>query len=166
MLREGSSAKNLQELAAVGGEFIVSDDKHPEDLLNGHVDVMLRKAVEYGIDPIKAIKMVTVNPADHYNLNTGKLVPNKAADLVCVNNLEDLTVERVIIDGYLVAQEGKPLFKVNPIEIPSTFQLKPKITSDFDVRGEGSSETVTVLEVLEGQLITMESISYFENRRW
>ncbi len=159
MLREGSSAKNLQELAAVGGEFIVSDDKHPEDLLNGHVDVMLRKAVEYGIDPIKAIKMVTVNPADHYNLNTGKLVPNKAADLICVNNLEDLTVERVIIDGYLVAQEGKPLFKVNPIEIPSTFQLKPKITSDFDVRGEGSSETVTVLEVLEGQLITMESIA-------
>ena len=49
MLREGSSAKNLKELAEVGGDFIVSDDKHPEDLLTGHVDEMLRKAVEYGI---------------------------------------------------------------------------------------------------------------------
>ena len=60
---------------------------------------MLRKAVEYGIDPIKAVKMVTVNPAEHYNLNTGNLVPDKAADLVCINNLEDLKVERVFIDG-------------------------------------------------------------------
>ncbi len=157
MLREGSSAKNLQELASAGGDFIVSDDKDPEDLLNGHVDVMLRKAVEYGIDPINAVKMVTVNPAEHYNLNTGNLVPDKAADLVCINNLEDLKVERVFIDGSLVAQEGKPLFKVKPIEIPSTFQLKPKITSDFNVAGEGSNETVRVLEVLEGQLITLES---------
>ena len=66
MLREGSSAKNLKDLALIGGDFIVSDDKHPEDLLNGHVDEMLKKAIEYGIEPIKAIKMVTINPGDHY----------------------------------------------------------------------------------------------------
>ena len=60
MLREGSSAKNLKDLALIGGDFIVSDDKHPEDLLKGHVDEMLKNAIEYGIEPIQAIKMVTI----------------------------------------------------------------------------------------------------------
>lgn len=157
MLREGSSAKNLKDLAALGGDFIVSDDKHPEDLLKGHVDEMLRKAVEYGVDPVEAVKMVTLNPADHYNLNTGDIVPGKAADLVFIDSLEELNVGRVIIDGSLVAKEGKPLFDVKPIEIPSTFKLKPKKPSDFDVPSEGSCETVRVVEIHDGQLVTSET---------
>ena len=157
MLREGSSAKNLKDLASIGGDFIVSDDKHPEDLLKGHVDEMLRNAMEYGIDPIEAIKMVTENPANHYNLNTGNLVPGKAADIVLINNMDDLKVNKVIIDGHLVAKNGKPLFDVNPIKIPNTFQLKPKNPSDFNVPSKESNETVRVIDVLEGQLITEES---------
>jgi adenine deaminase len=157
MLREGSSAKNLKDLASIGGDFIVSDDKHPEDLLKGHVDEMLRNAMEYGIDPIEAIKMVTENPANHYNLNTGNLVPGKAADIVLINNMEDLKVNKVIIDGHLVAKNEKPLFDVKPIKIPSTFQLKPKNPSDFNVPSKESNETVRVINVLEGQIITEES---------
>ena len=157
MLREGSSAKNLKDLAMSGGDFIVSDDKHPEDLLIGHVDEMLRKAVEYGIDPVHAVKMVTLNPSNHYNLNTGNIVPGKAADLVFIDSLEELNVDRVVIDGTLVAKGGNPLFDVKPIEIPSTFKLKPKKPSDFDIPSEGSSETVRVIKVDDGQLITSET---------
>jgi adenine deaminase len=159
MLREGSSAKNLKELAAVGGDFIVSDDKHPEDLLKGHVDNMVRKAIEFGIDPIKAVKMVTLNPADHYNLNTGDLVPGKAADLIFIDTIEELNIERVFIDGNLVAQNGKPLFDVKPNKIPNTFKLKPKNPSDFDVPAKRSIETVRIIEMVEDQLITGESSS-------
>jgi adenine deaminase len=156
MLRDGSSANNLKDLAMVGGDFIVSDDKHPEDLLNGHVDEMLRNAIEYGIDPIEAVKMVTLNPGNHYNLNTGNLVPGKAADMIFINNMEELKVKKVIIDGCLVAKNGRPLFDVKPIEIPNTFKLKPKNPSDFNVPSKGSTETVRVIEVFEGQLITGE----------
>src|SRR5664280_308182 len=157
MLREGSSAKNLKDLATLGGDFIVSDDKHPEDLLIGHVDEMLRKAVEYGIDPVHAVKMVTLNPSNHYNLNTGNIVPGKAADLVFIDSLEELNVERVVIDGTLVAQGGNPLFDVKPIEIPSTFKLKPKNPFDFDIPTKGSNATVRVIKVDDGQLITSET---------
>lgn len=157
MLREGSSAKNLKDLASLEGDFIVSDDKHPEDLLNGHVDEMLRKAVEYGIDPIKAVKMVTINPSEHYNLKTGNITPGKAADIVFINNLEDFKVEKVIIDGLLVAKDGKHLFEVKPSEIPNTFKLKPKTPYDFDIRTDRSTETVRVIEVHDGQLVTNET---------
>jgi adenine deaminase len=157
MLREGSSAKNLRDLASVGGEFIVSDDKHPEDLLKGHVDDMLKKAIEYGIDPIKAIKMVTLNPGIHYTLNTGNISPGKAADLILIDNIDDLNIEEVIIDGKLVAKNGKPLFDVRPLTLPNTFQLNFKKPSDFDVLGTGSVKTVRVIEVFEDQLITNET---------
>ena len=140
MLREGSSAKNLKDLANIGGDFIVSDDKHPEDLLNGHVDEMLKRAVEYGIDPFDAIKMVTINPADHYKLNTGSLIPGKAADLLLVDDIKELNIEKVIIDGKLVAKDGKPRFNVKPIETPSTFNVKPKNSLDFNIIGKGSIE--------------------------
>jgi adenine deaminase len=157
MLREGSSAKNLKDLANIGGHFIVSDDKHTDDLLKGHVDDMLRNAIDYGIDPIEAIKMVTENPANHYNLNTGNLVPGKAADMVFLNNMDELKVKKVILDGNLVAKDGKPLFDVNPIEIPNTFKLKPKNPSDFNVHSNESNKTVRVIDVHEGQIITDES---------
>jgi adenine deaminase len=160
MLREGSSAKNLKELATVGGDFIVSDDKHPEDLLNGHIDEMLKKAIEYGIDPIEAVKMVTLNPADHYDLNTGDLVPGKAADLIFIDDMEKLNVEKVIIDGSLVAKEGRPLFDVKPIEIPSTFKLKTKKFSDFDIPSDEPGASVRVLKIYDGQLITGETSAF------
>ena len=162
MLREGSSAKNLKDLAVVGGDFIVSDDKHPEDLLKGHVDEMIKKAIEFGIEPIKAIKMVTLNPADHYNLNTGNLVPGKAADLIFIDTLEKLNIEKVLINGNPVAQNGKPLFDVKPCEIPNTFKLKPKNPSDFDVPAKQSVETVRIIEMVEDQLITNEFSSNLE----
>ena len=159
MLREGSSAKNLKDLAMVGGDFIVSDDKHPEDLLNGHVDEMLKRAIEYGIDPFDAIKMVTINSAEHYKLNNGNLIPGKAADIVLVDDIGEFNIEKVIIDGKLVAKDGKPHFNVKPIKIQSTFNLKPKNSSDFNIIGEGSSATVRVMEVLDGQLITKEVLA-------
>ena len=162
MLREGSSAKNLKDLASIDGDFIVSDDKHPEDLLKGHVDEMLKKAIQYGIEPIKAIKMVTMNPGNHYNLNTGNIIPGKAADLILVDSVDDLNVEEVIINGKLAAKNGKPLFDVIFSDIPNTFKLNVKNSSDFNVSGAGSVQTVRVIEVFDDQLITDETSSVLD----
>lgn len=157
MLRQGSSAKNLADLIDSGGDFIVSDDKHPEDLLKGHVDLMLKGAVDYGLDPIEAIKMVTLNPATHYNLNTGLIAPGKAADIVITDNLEDFNVKEVLISGKVVAREGKTLFSVKPLEFQSSFKIDSKKPDDFEIISGKKEEKVRVIRTIEGQLITEES---------
>ncbi len=157
MLRQGSSARNLKDLISASGDFIVSDDKHPEDLIKGHVDLMLKEAVDYGLDSVEAVKMVTINPATHYNLNNGLIAPGRAADLVVVDDLEDLNVKKVYIQGELVARDNKTLFSVKPFKLGSSFKLSPKTSADFEVPSRNREETVRVIEVNEGQLITGES---------
>ncbi len=157
MLRQGSSAQNLEDLISAGGDFIVSDDKHPEDLIKGHVDLMLREAIDYGLDPVETVKMVTINPASHYNLNNGLIAPGRAADLVVVDDLEKLNVKEVYIKGELVARDNKILFSVKPLELESTFKLNHKTPADFEIPSKNREENVRVIEVIEGQLITGES---------
>ena len=157
MLRQGSSAKNLGNLIGAGGDFIVSDDKHPEDLLKGHVDLMLKEAVELGEDPVKALKMVTINPAAHYNLNSGLIAPGKPADIVIVEDLKNFKVKEVYINGNVAAREGKALFSVNPLELESTFKLDHKKPADFEISSPKEEEKVRVIDVIEGQLLTEES---------
>jgi adenine deaminase len=157
MLRQGSSAKNLADLIGAGGDFIVSDDKHPEDLLKGHADSMLKEAVELGEDPIKVIKMVTINPAAHYNLNTGLTAPGKSADIVIVEDLKNFNVKEVYIRGKLVANDGKALFSVKPLKLESTFKINSKKPEDFEISSSKKEEKVRVINVMDGQLLTEES---------
>ena len=157
MIREGSSAKNLEELWKMGGDFLVSDDRHPEDLLHGHVNQILKKAVEWGVDPVEAIRMVTVNPANHYNLHSGLISPGKMADLVVVDDLENFNVKKVIINGELVAREGKALFNVKPAKIKNSFNLKNTSPVDFEINPTRTNNAnVRVIKVIEGQLLTEE----------
>ena len=168
MIREGSSAKNLEELHNVGGDFLVSDDKHPEDLIKGHLNHTLQKAVQLGIDPIEAIRMVTLNPASHYNLHIGSISPGKAADLVIVDDLENFNVSKVLINGQLVARDGKAIFQFQPSLVQNTFKLSDKKSTEFEINttfeknSELNSESienakVRVIKVIEGQLLTEES---------
>jgi adenine deaminase len=157
MLRQGSSAKNMADLIDAGGDFIVSDDKHPEDLLKGHVNLMLKEAVELGLDPVEAIKMVTINPANHYNLNKGLIAPGKDADIVVIDDLKNFNVKEVYIGGNKVANEGKPLFETKPLELQSTFNIDYKKAEDFEIRSNNEEEKVRVIKAIEGQLITEES---------
>lgn len=163
MIREGSSAKNLEELWSVGGDFLVSDDRHPEDLLQGHLNQTLKKAIQLGVDPVEAIRMVTVNPATHYHLDTGSLSPGKKADLIVVDDLENFNVKKVLINGELVAREGKALFNVNPIMTENTFHLPTIKPSDFEINPRSTGNTtVRVIKVVEGQLLTEESEANLE----
>jgi len=157
MIREGSSAKNLADLVEVGGDFLVSDDIQPEDILKGHLDLILKKAVSLGLDPIEAVKMVTINPASHYNLDTGSLNPGKPADLVLVDDMEIFNIKRVFINGKIVAEDGKPLFTLETLPIENKINLTPKKPSDFELKSPNKQELVRVIEVLEGQLLTQSS---------
>lgn len=155
MIREGTASKNMRDLLGLNYErcFLVSDDLHPTDIQKGHIDLLLRKAVSYGVDPFKAVKMVTLNPAEHYGLNTG-IVPGGAADIVVVDDLSHFSVKEVFIDGELVAKNGNPLFSVTPVEVKSTFEVGSKAPEDFGIRAESESVRVRVITVVEGQIYT------------
>jgi adenine deaminase len=114
MIREGSTAKNLSELAEVISKgcpersMLVTDDRHAGDIVReGHMDYCLRRAVEEGLDPVDAVKMVTLKPADYFGLkNLGGLSPGKSADIVIVNNLKEFKATDVLINGKIVAKDG------------------------------------------------------------
>lgn len=158
MIREGTASKNMKDLLGLDYDecFLVSDDLHAEDIKNGHVDALLRKAVSCGVDPVKAVKMVTMNPSNHYGLNSGRIDRGRAADIVLVDNLEKFNVRKVFIDGKLLAVNGNPLFSVSPVQIQSSFDVTPKSPSDFCVKAWNSctQARVRVITIEEGQLYT------------
>lgn len=129
MLREGSAWQDLHDLAPVIVQkkvdsrfaMLVSDDNHPHTLVrHGHVDYLIRRAIEEGIDPVTAIQMVTVNTATAFQMqqDLGQIAPGKCADIVLFEDLHRIDVRRVFIDGDLVAQEGTPLFDPDPFQYP------------------------------------------------
>jgi adenine deaminase len=115
MLREGSLAKNLADLlpavtpASLRRTMLVTDDSHPEDLLlTGHLNHLLKKAVAWGLDPLAATTMVTLNPAEYFRLHDrGAVAPGLVADLVVVEDLREFHMDKVLKNGKLVVDQGK-----------------------------------------------------------
>ena len=104
-------------------DFLVTDDIDANDLSNGHMDNLVKKAISLKINPKEAIKMVTLNPAEHYGLNCGEIEIDKVANFALVDNLRDLNVQKVWVHGELVAEDGKTLFtpqSPNLVNIAST----------------------------------------------
>lgn len=160
MIREGSESKMLEKLIYSNCDFIVSDDLKAEDLINGHLDKCLRKAVDYGMDPYEAIKLVTINPAEHYNLNAGSISPGKSADLVFIDNLRDFTVKRVVINGNTIFKKQKLLFRANPRPIDTTLHVSLTKPEDFDLKAQNpahKSATVNLINVSDNTIITKQS---------
>lgn len=128
-LRYGSAWQDLPVLAQaiasheIDSRFamLISDDTHPHTLVaQGHLDHIVRTAVSLGIDVMRALQMVTINCAQCFQIDhdMGSITPGKCADIVFLNNLEDLQVTRVLIDGATVAENGQALFDVPPFEYP------------------------------------------------
>jgi adenine deaminase len=157
MIREGSSARNLEALASLDAEgFLVSDDKHLGDLLSGHMNSILAKAVRLGIEPIRAIRMASLNPVNHYGLRVGLLRIGDPADFVVVDGLESFRVKEVWIDGKRGAVEGIPIFSVNPLAPVNVFNVPERSPSDFEIRSKQSHVGVRVINIMEGEILTKE----------
>ncbi len=157
MIREGSESQMLEELAKIPTDFIVTDDIKSEDLVKGHLNLRLRKAVDLGMDPFEAIKKVTINPAEHYNLNCGSISPGKSADLVFIDNLDDFRVKRVIINGNTIFKKQKILYRANPLPLETSLKVTPKTPEDFDVKAQDpnhKSAIVNVMRIVENAIVT------------
>jgi adenine deaminase len=156
MIREGSSAKNMEDLLGLDYNacFLVTDDLMVNDLLKGHVNLLIKKAIEYGVDEIKAIKMVTINPAEHYKLNMGSIEEGKNADIVIVGNMKKMNVKEVYVDGKLMAKNGECLVKIKPKKTKSYIKIRKMEKEDFFISCNREKARVNVIELVENQIIT------------
>lgn len=156
IIREGSAAKNFEALAPLLHDhadrmMFCSDDKHPDSLVEGHINQLCARAVARGIDVFKVLQAACVNPVGHYNMKVGLLRPNDFADFILVEDLSQFRVLATYIDGEKRAEKGRSLIETQKASLINQFSCSTKTPSDFAVR-EG--RTLPVIEALDGQLIT------------
>lgn len=161
IITEGSSAKNLEDLLSIAKNesyicFLGSDNMHPDDLFEGHINLMLRKLVSLGVDPVHALRMATLNPVQHYKLKVGLLRKNDDADFVVVNNLKDFKVLETWIKGVKVGENGKSLFSSSPPDLVNVFNYNDKFDTDFRLKSMKPFQRVKVIGVVENQIATAE----------
>lgn len=162
MVREGSAARNLMDLLPIINNrtshrmMWCTDDRNPVDLLSqGHIDSIVRKAVQEGLSPVIAIQMATLNPANYFGLTElGAIAPGKRADLVVFNNLKTLQVTQVYTKGLLAAENGTLVTEMQSTATPpapNSMHVAPG-TIDFRVTARGPR--IRVMEIIPGQIIT------------
>lgn len=161
LVREGSAAKNFDDLIELLPEhhdqmMFCSDDKHPDDLVEGHIDQLVRRALGKGMDPLQVLSAACANAVSHYGLKVGLLAEGDPADLIRVDNLKDFNVLQTYIDGCLVANRGRSLIEPIAAEPVNRFEADKKTAEDFRVRAE--SRRIRVIEAVDGDLITHSRI--------
>ena len=163
MIREGSAACNLDALLPLVQElhpprvFFVTDDRDPLDLTTrGHIDSMVRRAIELGLDPVEAIRLASYNPAQYFRLHDrGAIAPGFVADLVVVDDLRTFQVESVYKDGKLVAQAGQLLVDAPTNAFPGvTDRVNLGDVSLQDLRIPGQPGMVEIIGIKPGQITT------------
>jgi len=166
MIREGSSEKNLETLLPLVTDktynrcLFVVDDRSCADLLrDGDIDAVVRKAIGLGLDPVRAIQLATINPAQYFRRDgLGGIAPGYMANLIVLSDLRRLQIDMVFYQGDMVAQEDKPLFTLPKAttELTSTVNIKP-----FNIealRFLASGEVMPIIEVVPGQIITRKRL--------
>tara|TARA_R110002074_G_scaffold146306_1_gene295737 strand:- start:920 stop:2542 length:1623 start_codon:yes stop_codon:yes gene_type:complete len=161
IIREGSAAKNFEALIDLLPEhfenmMFCSDDKHPDDLLLGHMNQLCQRAVAKGMDVFKVLQAACVNPVKHYNLDVGLLQEGDDADFIVVEDLENFNVKQTFINGELVAENGTSFVKHIEFEVLNNFNVDKKNVADFKFLS--NSKKIRVIEALDGELVTNEIV--------
>jgi len=159
IIREGSAAKNFEALIDLMHDhsdhmMFCSDDKHPDNLEEGHINQLVKRALAKGVDLFKVLKAACINPVDHYDMEVGVLREGDLADFIVIDNPENFNVKQTYIDGELVADENGTKIKSVENRVINQFKASHKTASDFEVAAGG--EELRVIEAEDGQLITKE----------
>jgi adenine deaminase len=163
MIREGSAARNLDALLPLVQElhpprvFFVTDDRDPLDLTTrGHIDSMVRRAIELGLDPVEAIRLASYNTAQYFHLaDRGAIVPGSVADLLVLSDLRTFQVETVYKDGRPVAAGGRLLVDAPATTFPGvTDTIRLGEIGLHDLRLAGRPGLVEVIGIEPGQITT------------
>ena len=163
MIREGSSEKNLEALLPLVTDktykrcLFVVDDRSAYDLLHdGDIDAVVRKAIRLGLEPVRAIQMATINTAEYFHLDgLGAIAPGYFANILALDDLDNLSVNMVFHRGRLVAREGQPLFSLPRADnhaVTGTVHIKP--VNPEKLRLSAPSAELPVIELVPGQIVT------------
>jgi adenine deaminase len=187
LIREGSAAKNFEELWPLLNEapescMLCSDDKHPDDLMEGHINQLCARAIAHGVPLFNVLRAACLNPVEHYGLRCGLLRPGDPADLIRLHDLVSFQVMETWIDGQCVARDGQSLLPKSQSPRTNKFHATTKVPSDFalpippplapqgrderparPLRSAGalkpSAPVIRVIEALDGQIVTGSSFA-------
>lgn len=159
LIREGSAAKNFEALIDLLNDYpdkimFCSDDKHPDSLVQGHINDLCKRAVAKGVDVFNILQAACVNPAVHYNMRVGLLKKGDAADFIIVKDLSDFEVVATYINGSLVAEKGVSKISTKKSEVINHFNCSKKKVSDFSFAVSSFKGKQYAIEAMDGQLIT------------
>lgn len=157
LIREGSAAKDFDALSSLIEEYpdycmFSSDDRHPNDLVKGHIDLLVKKALSLGYDKMKVLQCACVNPVKHYDLDVGLLQIGDKADFIEIDNFESLSILKTVINGLIVCNKGWSLIPRVKTKCINNFQIRQKRKEEIEVKYGGSK--LNVIEAVDGQLIT------------
>ncbi len=163
LIREGSAAKNFEALIDLlpvhyKNMMFCSDDKHPDNLVEGHINLLVKRALAKFPDLLfETLQMACLNPVLHYNLPVGLLREGDPADFIVIDNLQDFNILQTYLDGEIVAEHGISKIENLTSEIVNNFNCETKKVEDFACENsEFQATKIKVIEVLDGQLITMK----------
>jgi adenine deaminase len=161
IIREGSAAKNFEALIDLLPLYpdqimFCSDDKHPDDLIKGHINQLIARALMNGCDLYDTIRAATVNPVQHYQLEVGLLREGDPADLMVVEDLSTFEAVETYINGQMVAHHGQTLLRSVVAEAPNNFNAQLKTPQDFRIKAVAGAKA-KVIEALNGEIVTRSS---------
>lgn len=165
-IREGSAAKDFEQLLPLIDKYsnyisFCSDDKHPDDLIKGHINLLVKRALSKGYNPIDVLKVCSKNVIEHYNIPVGLLQTNDPADFLIIDDFNNFNVLKTYINGILVAENGKSKIDNNfNIEIINKFNIS-KIAID-DIKLEPQTNKINLIVVEDGQLVTKKETYSFD----
>ena len=159
LIREGSAAKNFEALIPLMAQYssrlmFCSDDKHPDNLVDGHINQLVKRALAKGYKLFDVLRAACVNPVLHYRLPVGLLREGDSADFIIVDNLHDFTILETYINGEKVADRGTSLLPDLRSPIVNQFDCQPCQASDLAIPAPSTFLALKVIEALDGQLIT------------
>lgn len=162
LIREGSAAKDFDTLWPLLLEnpdklMFCTDDLHPDHFINGHINKIVKKAIDNGVDPIIAIRVASVNAANHYHLPVGLLRINDPADMIVIDNFENFNVLQTLINGKLVYDNGKVNFEPKVKKLVNNFIIN-NITLD-DLKIKADTDQILVMKAFDGSLLTEKLIT-------
>ncbi|MBM3300170.1 MAG: adenine deaminase, partial [Deltaproteobacteria bacterium] len=166
MIRQGSAAKNLDTLLPLVNDhnsrncFFVTDDMDPRDIIEkGHISSLVRTAINKGTDAVRAVQMACINTASHFKLDgLGAVAPGYWADLVILDDLANLTANRVYQGGRLVAHNGTIAVpcEAGRAKLPASMNVNWNKVRDLTIEALGA--TVKIIQVVPGQIVTKRLI--------